>query len=213
MECRVNRGVAVDLARVVGEFPHDIEWDLDVLKVGIIETDRLHQREEGDAEIVLCLDKRRLGVGQLDLRLEHVEPWDGSGVVAALLVGDLCLVGGHLLLVGDHKGPVENNLVELLDNLGDCRVDCLAELEIGDLFGEFCGRREGRGLPSVVKKLVSLKGDIPALVVRGEGRGVGACRADLGSLAAGKGGFDPRVGGLLDAELREQAGPDGDVVA
>ena len=138
----MDRGIAVDLAGRVIEISNDIEGDFNVLNVGIVEADRGHQDEESDTEVVLGLNQRWFGIRQLDLRLKHVESGDCSRIVAALLISDLCLVERNLLFVGDHECAVENDLVELLDDRCDRGINRLAQLEVGDLFGELGSRRE-----------------------------------------------------------------------
>ncbi len=163
----MDGGIAVDFARVVGQLSGDIEGDFDILNVGVINADRGDQSEEGDPQIVLGLNEGRLGIGKLYLRLEHVEAWHSAGIVSALLVGDLGLVKGHLLLIGDDECAVENDLVELLDDRGNRGVNGLAQRVVGNLFGEFSGLDICRGSPAVIDKLASLKLNIPALVING----------------------------------------------
>ena len=186
LEGRVDRGVLVNLAWVVTELPMDIEGNLDDLNIRIVHADQLDEAEHGDAQVVFRGDQGGHGIGHLNLRLEHVEAGNRPGVIAALLVGDLRLVKGHLLFVGDHKSPVEDDLVELPHHVGHDAIQGLTELEVSDLLGELGRLREGWGLPAVVEKLGALEVDVPCLVDLDAGNaGAGGSRSLLTILDVG----------------------------
>ena len=161
LEGGVNGGVLIKLAGVVAEFTIDIKGDFHVLDIGVVHADELHETEERGAQIVFRSDQGRHGVGHLNLSLEYIESRNCPCIVTTLLVSDLGFVKGDLLLVRNHKGAVQDNLVELAYHVCHHTIESLTKLEVSDLLGKLGSLGEGRGLPSVIKKLGALEIDIP----------------------------------------------------
>jgi len=210
----VDGGVAVDLAWNVSQSAVHIEGDLDVLDVRIIKADGRHEGEQGDTQVILCLNERRQGICELNLSLQHIESRDRAGIIAALLVSDLGLVEGYLLLIGNDQCAIKDDLVKLLDDGGDGGVDGLAERVVGDLLGKLRCNRVGNRLAAIVQKLGSLELDVPRIRVCRGIQGAEAL-AQRGHLSVGQLGLLPLKGGggPGNTELWQESGADSNEIS
>ena len=106
-----------------------------------------------------------IALASCNFGLEDVEARHGAGLVAVLLVFDLLLEQRHILLLGDDQRAVENDLVKLVDDLGDNVVDDRAQAEKRAVVG--CASRldAGNGRAAVEDELGRLKLNVPRLVL------------------------------------------------
>src|SRR2546430_9942558 len=78
-----------------------------------IEAKGLAQLQLRYSQIVLGGNQLRDLVVQLYIRLQHIEPWNGSGLEPGLLVSQLSFQKMHVLLVHADELTVNNDLVKL----------------------------------------------------------------------------------------------------
>ena len=121
----------------------------------------------GDTVSILSLNQRRHGIGKRNFGLEDIETRHGAGLVAVLLVFDLLLEQRHILLLGDNQRPVEDDLIELINDLGDYVVDDRSQTEKRAIVGRAPGLDAGNGRAAVENELGRLKLNVPGLVLDG----------------------------------------------
>ena len=117
------RFVGVQRAELVVELADDIEGNLAGEAGWIIHPKQADEPIHGNAVIVLGLDEWRLGIGQRNLGLQHVETGHGAGIIAVLLIFQLLCEEIDRLLVRDDERAVQNNLGEVDFHLGDHLVN------------------------------------------------------------------------------------------
>ena len=159
--------VRIDLARAVTERADDIEWHLAGIALRIVHAKKPDELVGGDTVSVLSLNERRHGIGKRNFGLEDVETRHGAGLVAVLLVFDLLLEQRDILLLGDDQRPVEDDLIELINDLRDYVVDDRAQAEKGAVVGRAPRLDAGNGRAAVENELGRLKLNVPRLVLDG----------------------------------------------
>ena len=158
------RVVWVECARLVVELADDIEGNLAGEAGWIIHPKQADEPIHGNAVIVLGLDEWRLGIGQRNLGLQHVETGHCTGIIAVLLIFQLLGQEVHRLLVSDDERAVQNNLGEVDFHLGDHLVNDGPKLEVGSVLAGDRGADTGNGGAAVIEELSEFQVDIPHLV-------------------------------------------------
>ena len=121
---RLHQG---NMTRMILQLAHRFQGRA-ITPAGIeIEAEGFRELKLRDPIIILRADQERILVGKGDLRLEDVEPRDGTGLEPVLLILQLALEEVHRFFLHQDQLAIQQDLVKLLAHRGDDKVDRIAK--------------------------------------------------------------------------------------
>src|SRR5207249_12012006 len=126
----LDRRQQIDFSWSVNQIPADPQWRGDSARRIKIQAERFGQLQQGDPITVPRRNQLRDLIVKLDLRLENVEPWNGSGFKTILLIFQLTLQQIYRLLLHYDQLAIDDHLIKLRLHRRDDLIDRVSQREV-----------------------------------------------------------------------------------